>query len=99
MASTYDICVDYDTLCEIEYKLELIAHDLSNSNEQMVRAISVSQDFLAGNQFEKARRTTMECARLTEKTSGNIKHAVEYLEKLKDMLTKYGLCAYTGDES
>ena len=99
MASTYDICVDYDTLCEIEYKLELITHDLNNSTTQMVRAIRESQDFLAGNQFEKAKRTTIECTKLTEKTAGNIKHAMEYLEKLKDILTRYGQCAYTGDAS
>ncbi len=99
MASEYDICVDYDTLCDIEYKLRLITYDLGNSVEQMVRAIQDSQEFLAGNQFEKAKRTTIQCAKLTERTIGNINHAREYLEKLKDMLTQYSQCAYQGNAS
>lgn len=99
MSKTYDICVDYDTLCEFQYKLELITHDLTNSTEQMTRAIQNSQEFLAGYQFEKAKRTTMACVNLTAKTSNNIRHAMEYLEKLKAVLEEYGRCAYSGEIS
>lgn len=99
MSKTYDICVDYDTLCELQYKLELITHDLTNSTEQMTRAIQNSQEFLAGYQFEKAKRTTMACVSLTAKTSNNIRHAMEYLEKLKGVLEEYGRCAYSGKVS
>lgn len=99
MSGTYDICVDYDTLCELQYKLELISHDLINSTEQMTRAIQNSQEFLAGYQFEKAKSITMACANLTGKTSNNIRHAMEYLEKLKGILAEYGRCAYSGEVS
>ena len=99
MSAEYDICVDYDTLCELQYKLELIMHDLTSSTEQMTRAIQNSQEFLAGHQFEKAKSTTMTCVKLTEKTGNNIKHAMEYLEKIKSVLEEYGRCAYTGEAS
>lgn len=99
MNGTYDICVDYDILCELHYKLELISHDLTNSTEQMTRAIQNSQEFLAGYQFEKAKRTTMACVNLTGKTSTNIRHAMEYLEKLKSILEEYGRCVYSEEVS
>ena len=99
MNGTYDICVDYDTLCELQYKLELISHDLINSTEQMKRAIQNSQEYLAGYQFEKAKRTTMDCVNLTRKTSSNIQHAMDYLEKLKGVLEEYGRCVYSGEVS
>ena len=99
MSTAYDICVDFDTLCELQYKLELITHDLTGSTEQMKRAIQNSQEFLAGYQFEKAKKTTMACVSLTEKTANNICHAIEYLEKLKAVLEEYGRCAYGGDVS
>lgn len=99
MSMTYDICVDYDVLCEIQYKLELITHDLTNSTEQMTRAIQSSQEFLAGYQFEKAKNTTVTCVNLTAKTGNNIRHAMEYLEKLKVVLEEYGRCKYSGEVS
>ena len=94
MDTAYDICVDYDVLCELRYKLELIAHDLTNSTENMTRAIQSSQHFLAGYQFEKAKRTTMACVKLTERTGNNICHAMEYLDNLKTILEEYGRCSY-----
>ena len=99
MSMAYDICVDYDTLCELQYKLELITHDLTNSTEQMTRAIQYSQEFLVGYQFEKAKKTTMACVNLTAKTGNNIRHAMEYLEKLKAFLEEYGRCTYNGEVS
>ena len=99
MGETFDICVDYNTLCDLQYKLELIMHDLINSTEQMTHAIQNSQQFLAGYQFEKAKKTTLECISLTEKTENNIRHAMEYLEKLKGILEEYGHCAYNGETS
>ena len=99
MNTAYDICVDYDTLSELQYKLELITHDLANSTEQMTRAIQNSQEFLAGAQFEKAKNTTMTCVNLAEKTANNIRHAMEYLEKLQAVLEEYGRCSYSGEVS
>jgi hypothetical protein len=65
----------------------------------MKRAIQNSQEFLAGYQFEKAKRTTMDCVNLTGITSSNILNAMEYLEKLKGILEEYGRCAYSGEVS
>ncbi len=99
MGTSYDMCIDYDTLCELRYKLELIAHDLTSSTEQMTKAIRDGQAFLAGQQFEKAKKTTLDCVNLTTKTSSNIQHAIEYLDKLKTAIEEYGRCAYSGEIS
>ena len=99
MSGTYDICVDYDTLCELQYKLELISHDLTNSTEQMIGAIQKSKGFLAGNQFEKAKRITSACVNLNGQTRNNLRNAKEYLEKLKGILEEYGQCVYSGEVS
>ena len=48
---------------------------------------------------KKAKKTTMDCVNLTGKTSSNIRHAMEYLEKLKGILEEYGRCVYSGEVS
>ena len=63
MSTGFDINVDYDTLCRLEEKLQYISHDLTESTEQMSQAIQRSQDFLAGNQFEKAKNTNQSAAK------------------------------------
>ncbi|WP_028236466.1 hypothetical protein [Pseudobutyrivibrio sp. MD2005] len=97
MSTGFDMCVDYDTLCEVQEKLKKIQYDLSNSTEQMVKAINSSQDFLAGNQFEKAKNTTAACLQISSRTGNNIQHAMEYLEKLKNTMDEYGRCSYDGE--
>lgn len=97
MATGYEMFVDYDTLCEIEDKLKKIEYDLNNSTEKMVNAIRKSQEFLSGDQFEKAKITTMNCVELTRKTETNIKYAWDYIEKLCAVLKEYGECSYTGE--
>lgn len=96
MTALYDMCVDYDTLCELQHKLDLVAHNLTNSAEQMTRTIQNSQEFLAGNQFEEAKRITETCVSMVERTYNNIEHAKEYLEKLITVLEDYGQSAYKG---
>ncbi len=97
MSTAYDMCVDYDTLCEVQDKLKKIEYDLTNSNEQMLKAINSSQDFLAGNQFEKAKNTTTACLQISKRTGTNIHKAMEYIEKLKNSLDEYGRCSYDGE--
>ena len=97
MATSYDMCVDYDILCSIEDKLQKIEYDLNNSMDHMVKAIQSSQDFLVGIQFEKAKRTTASCMEITRKTGNNIRHAMEYIAKLKDALEEYGKYSYNGE--
>lgn len=90
----YDICVDYDVLCDIEDKLDKIEHDVEASTEKMVGAINRSQDFLAGHQFEKAKNTTMKCTEITRKTQINIKFAKDYISKLRGLIEDYSRGAY-----
>ena len=97
MPAAYDMCVDYDILCDIEDKLKKIEYDLNNSSDQMVKAIHVSGDFLAGNQFEKAKRTTDSCVELNRRTGSNIHHAMDYLANLRTAVDEYGKCGYKGD--
>lgn len=91
----YDMCVDYDTLCTIEDKLQKIEYDLTNSTQKMVEAIQKSQDFLAGNQFEKAKNTTMSCVEISRKTETNIGYAKKYIGDLRMALEEYGRCGYS----
>lgn len=94
MAAGYDICVDYDTLCDMEDKLKKIEYDLHNSSDRMVEAIRSSQSFLAGNQFEKAKMVTTNCIAITRQTGNNVRYAIEYIIKLRSVLEEYGRCNY-----
>ena len=94
MSTAFDICVDYDILCDLEYKLQKIEYDLQISTQEMMYAIQVSHEFLAGYQFEKAKQTTLSCIELTGKTAINIRHAIEYLKELESVLQEYGNCKY-----
>lgn len=91
----YDMCVDYDTLCAIEEKLQKIEFDLKGSTQKMVDAIRKSQDFLAGNQFEKAKNTTMSCVEISRKTEINIGYSKKYICDLRTVLEEYGRCGYS----
>lgn len=97
MSSGFDINADYDTLCMLEEKLQYISYDLTESTEQMSQAIIRSQDFLAGNQFEKAKNITMTCIRHTNKTNENINNARKFLGELKSLLEEYGRNTYDGE--
>lgn len=97
MAGSYDMCVDYDVLCDIEDKLQKIEYNLNKCADQMAKAIQESQGFLAGNQFEKAQRTTASCVEITRRTGNNIRYAVEYIVKLRTAMDEYGKCGYNGE--
>ena len=99
MEGKYDICVDYDTLIDLEHKIDLVLHDLEGSTERMSQTILNSQNFLAGNQFEKAKQTANTCIRISQKTGNNLRHAKEYLKKLQGSLLEYGQCGYKGAQS
>ena len=96
MENGYDMCVDFDALSRTEEKLEKLEYDLVHSTDRMVKSIRKAQEYLAGNQFEKAKTTTIKCLETTEKAERNIKYAREYVTKLKDVLAKYGECGYDG---
>lgn len=95
--ASYDMRVDYDTLCTIEDKLQKVEHDLTNSTQKMVEAIQRSQDFLAGHQFEKAKDTTMSCVEISRKTETNLEYAKKYIGDLRMALEEYGRCSYSGE--
>ena len=97
MAASYDMYVDYDILCDIEDNLQKIEYDLNSSTDQMIKAIQVSQEFLAGTQFEKVKRTTASCTDVTIRAGNNIRHAIKYIAKLKNALDEYGKCGYNGE--
>ena len=93
--SGYDMCVNYDTLCAIEEKLQKIEFDLNNSTKRMTDAIRRSQDFLAGNQFEKAKQTTMGCVEISRKTEINLGYSRKYICDLRSAMEEYGRCGYS----
>lgn len=93
----YDMCVDYDTLCMIEDKLQKIQYDLTNSTQKMIETIQISQDYLAGNQFERAKNTTIKCVEISRNTETNIGYAKTYIGNLRMALEEYGRCGYSGE--
>lgn len=94
----YDMCVDYDTLCDIGDELQKIEHNLEESTQKMTNAILRSQKFLSGNQFEKAKVTTERCLILTKRTRENIMLARTYIEQLRACVNEYGGCSYSGED-
>ena len=97
MAAAFDMCVDYDTLRTIDDKLQRIEYDLQESTKKMTEAIQRSENFLAGQQFEKAKGTTMASVNQNQRTETNIKFARNYIEKLRVALEDYGKCGYLGE--
>ena len=96
MKPEYDMHIDYDVLNNIEDSLEKIIFNLENSSGKMKDAILRSQEFLAGNQFEKAKTTTELCVAITQTTKDNIRMAIEYIDELRGKLEEYGKCGYKG---
>lgn len=92
--SEYDMCIDLAALCTIEDNLRCIGVNLSESTERMLHAIQSAQGFLAGQQFEKAQRTTMSCIDVTAKASNNIKNLLDYIAQLKELVAAYSNCRY-----
>ena len=79
MATTYDICVDYDTLYDAGRKLQDIGNSLHNSTANMDQALLYSQEFLAGEQFERVKQTTENCMKIAARTENNIRYALQYM--------------------
>lgn len=98
MISTYDMCVSYDVLLHAEENLQEIEKDLSESIEQMTKALIRSHGFLSGRQYEKAKEATQSCLDISRKTGNNIRYALSYLSELKAALDDYGRCAYWVNE-
>ena len=72
---------------------------VNESTEQMVIALQYSQEYLSGNQFEKAKQTTLNCIEITGKTSNNITNAITYICKLKEIVDRYSMCGYSNEEN
>ena len=96
MATTYDICVDYDTLYDAGRKLQDIGNSLHNSIANMDQALLYSQEFLAGEQFERVKQTTENCMKIAARTENNIRYALQYIKDLLQILDEYQNCSYSG---
>ena len=97
MRGSYDMCVDCDTLNEIEDHLKRINYNLENSIQSMSSAIQDSKEYLSGYQFEKAKRTTEVCISSSKKTANNIRYAIKYLKDIEGVLDEYAAYAYRGE--
>ncbi len=97
MTSDYDMDVDYETLCQIESDLKQINHNLSESINNMIIGLQDSQDFLAGQQFENAKKITYKCMEITSRTVNNLGTAVDYIREMKNCLEEYSQCMYEVD--
>lgn len=97
MGSEYDMNVDSDTLRIIEDKLKKINNALSESTNNMLYALQApSQGFLAGHQFEKAKKATMDCIDVTGNAVNNLNNAINYIASLRNIIEKYSMCGYGG---
>ncbi len=96
MDKQYDMCVDYDTLIEIEDRLKRISYDLRSTTDQMIDALRHSEVFLGGQQYEKAKKTTEVCLGITKSTDSNLNNAIDYIEELIGILNEYSKLGYNG---
>ena len=94
MTYQYDMCVDQESLFEIEERLRTIKTSLELAAEQMQDAIQRSLDFLAGDQFDKAREITENNIAETKDAVQNIENELTYIRSLQEQLEKYNNCAY-----
>lgn len=94
METRYDMCVDYDTLCEIEKKLKNISLNLGSSADSMLYALHNCYGFLAGQQFDKACQTTAQCSEISKLTISNISEVLRYISRLKECLELYSSCGF-----
>lgn len=97
MGSTYDMCIDYETLCEIESKLCNISKNLGISAERMLDTLRNCDGFLSGNQFDKVSQTTLICSDVSQKTIDNISEMLKFISKLKESLETYSGCRYNDE--
>lgn len=94
MRTGNDMYVDYDELCVMETKLEVIRQALYESNRVMSQELIASQNFLEGQQFEKAKSATFRCIQLSGRVCDNIRNSLEYIAKLKEYLDEYTRSGY-----
>ena len=99
MFPTYDICVDYAVLNEAGRRLQNIGNSLHTSVVDMEQALRYSEGFLAGEQFERTKKTTENCLRTAGKTENNIRYSLQYLKELLLILDEYQKCSYNGENS
>ena len=92
--SIYDMCVDYDILCDAKEKLHIIQHDLDNISMQMENSIDIAQEYLAGVQYEKAKQITVSCTKNTTNAEKNIEYAMKYLVDLMGKMDEYSRCKF-----
>ena len=91
-----DMVNSVDALDAIEDKLRNIGSDLNESTQKMLIALQASQGFLEGNQFHKAKMTTMNCIEISSRTMNNIQNARQNIAKLRTVLEQYLRCEYSG---
>lgn len=96
IGSTFDMCVDNPTLETLMDKLMIIDTELSDATKKMTDALQESQNFLAGQQYEKARTITIQTVKIAANTSRNINHAITFLKQLKEYTSDYASCQYKG---
>ncbi|MBR1764618.1 MAG: hypothetical protein IJ746_04425 [Ruminococcus sp.] len=94
MKRHYDMCVDLNTLNDLHVGLKRIKLNIESSVSQMDRAMGYSQDYLSGEQFEKARAITDSCLERNKITVKNIEHALKYLEELMEQTERYNKLMY-----
>ena len=76
MRTGNDMYVDYDELCIMETKLAVIRQALYESNSLMSQELIESQNYLEGQQFEKAKAATFRCIQLSGRICGEISPSV-----------------------
>lgn len=92
----YDMHVSSETVEYVKEKILNIANDLSSSTQEMFVSVNRAQGFLAGNQYNKAQQTTMDCINITNNTVNSLADGVDYLEEINLILEEYNQCRYRG---
>ncbi len=95
MDTKYDMCVDYDSLCNLEQMLNRISQNMGDSADTMLYALKNSSGFLSGAQFDRACQTTVKCSDTARYTMENITEVLKYITRLKRCLEEYSGCGYS----
>ena len=77
-------------------KINRISDNMEISIRQMRAAINESQNFLSGQQFEKAKDITTKTVENSRRCCSDLTHTTEYLERLRTALMEYRSCIYSG---
>lgn len=89
MSPVYDMCVDGQSLSDIQTQLNMAARSLENIEKSLDESFIKTRGKLEGYQFEKSRKMNDECKRGLQVAEHNIESGIKYVGELQILLDEY----------